>query len=217
MCQHSHYEETRAPEANGGVISVPRPMGRRRSLPRRYFLRGGGLFGQPRCVGVRYRRRCARAGGDYADLVPQGPRGFVLLAGGRRKPPAEGGFAGGLGRDRAGRVRWTGLVGGIGLVDPAICRPDCGGRRHDRRRRVTTSRNLGARVGYSRVGFLAHRPCLLWRSGADAPGPRRVRGLVLPELRSVGVGTFSCGLKTYIISENALQANFGEFPFYALG
>src|SRR5215218_9204061 len=213
MCQHSHYEETRADEANGGVISVPRPVGRRCSLPRRYFLRGGGLFGPPRCVGVRYRRRCARPPGNHADLVSRGPGGFVLLARGGSRPPAEGGFAGGLDRDRAGRVRWTGLVGGIGLVDPAICWPDGGGRRHDRRRRVTTSRSLGARLGYSRVGFLAHRPCLLWRSGADATGPRHVRGLVLPELCGVGVGTFSCGLKTYMISENALHAKFREFTF----
>jgi hypothetical protein len=35
-------------------------------------------------------------------------------------------------------------------------------------------------------------------------------------LSSVGAGTFSCGLKTYIISENALQAKFAEFHFHAL-
>jgi hypothetical protein len=185
MCQHSHYEETRAHDADGGVIYVPRPVGRRRSLLGRYILRGDGLFGQSRCVGVRYRRRCARAGGDHADLAPRRPRGFVFLARGRRKPPAEGWFAGWLGRDRAGRVRW------YVLVDPAICRPDCGGRRHDCQGRITTSRSLGARFGHSRVGFLAHRPCLLWRSCADAPGPRRVRGPVLPELRSLGSSAFS--------------------------
>jgi hypothetical protein len=30
-------------------------------------------------------------------------------------------------------------------------------------------------------------------------------------LRSVGVGTSSCGFKTYMIAENALQAKFAEF------
>jgi hypothetical protein len=32
----------------------------------------------------------------------------------------------------------------------------------------------------------------------------------------VGVGTFSCGLKTYMISENALHGKFAEFLFHAL-
>jgi hypothetical protein len=35
MCQHSHREEGRAHEVNGGGISVARQVGRRRSLPGR--------------------------------------------------------------------------------------------------------------------------------------------------------------------------------------
>lgn len=40
MCQHSHGEKVRAHEANGDVICTPRPMGRCRNQPGRYFLRG---------------------------------------------------------------------------------------------------------------------------------------------------------------------------------
>jgi hypothetical protein len=108
MRQHSHGEDVSAHEANGSAISSPRPMGRRRYLPGRYFLRGVGLFGQPRRVGVRYRHRFARAGFDHADLVPRGPLGPGLLARERRRSPAEGRFTGGLARNRAGRYRWSG-------------------------------------------------------------------------------------------------------------
>ena len=59
--------------------------------------------------------------------------------------------------------------------------------------------------GTSWVGFLAHRPCLLWRSGAYATGPRRVRCLVLPELGSVGRVYFSVG------SHNV--QNFPRIPY----
>ena len=56
------------------------------------------------------------------------------------------------------------------------------------------------RLWCPRVGFLAHRPRLLLRPGAHAAGSRRVCGLVLPELRSVGGGAISCDLAICITS-----------------
>jgi hypothetical protein len=80
---------------------------------------------------------------------------------------------------------WILLFAGLTAVGVGMIVKDTSGRH------VRTSRSLGARVRYSRVGFLAHRPCLLWRSGTDETGPRHVRGLVLSELRGMGMGPFS--------------------------
>jgi hypothetical protein len=96
MRQHSHGEDVSAHEANGSAISSPRPMGRRRYLPGRYFLRGVGLFGQPRRVGVRYRHRFARAGFDHADLVPRGLLGLYSWLGRGGDPLQRAGLLVGL-------------------------------------------------------------------------------------------------------------------------
>jgi hypothetical protein len=53
--------------------------------------------------------------------------------------------------------------------------------------------SLSAHIDRLRLALLAHRPRLPWRIGADATTARRVCGLVLPELRSVGGGALSRG------------------------
>jgi hypothetical protein len=75
-----------------------------------------------------------------------------------------------------------------GVADPAIHRPDGGGRGHARQGRATACGSVGARVGYLGLGIVAHRPRLLWGPGAGATGPRRIRCIVLPELGGVGRG-----------------------------
>jgi hypothetical protein len=89
-----------------------------------------------------------------------------------------------------GPVRRIGLVG-TGLVDAAIRLLDGGRPRYGFRGGAAVPGCPGARFGHSRVGFLAHRPRLLQRPGAHAPGPRRVCGPGLPKLHSVGSSAFS--------------------------
>jgi hypothetical protein len=189
-CHHSHGEEVRTHQANGSISAIPRSMGGHCSVAGRYFLRGVGLFGQPPRIRGRCRYRFARAGGGHADVVPRGSYRSVLLAWQRRRFLAEDRFSGGLARHHAGRDQWIGLVE-IGVVGPAIRRPYGCGRGHGCRRRTTAPRSLGTSIGHSRVSFLARRSCFLWRADADASTPRRVRGLVLPELRGMGMGPFS--------------------------
>jgi hypothetical protein len=190
MCHHDHREQTRAHQANGSSICIPRTVGCRCGLPGRYFLRGGGLPGRPRCVELRHRRRRGCAGGGHACIVPREPYGPVLLARKGRQPPAEGRLAGGIGRYGAWPVRRIGLVG-TGLEDPTVRRVERGRPRDGLRGGGAVPGCSGAHFGHTRVGFLAHRPRLLRCPGVHTPGTCRVCGPVLPELRSVGSSAIS--------------------------
>ena len=98
-------EEVRTHEANGNTIFTPRSMGRRGSLPRRYFLRDVRLFlGQPRCAEARHRCFCTSAEVGDAGVVPRRPCGFSLLVG----VPVGGGASR---LERAGVV--LGLLGSV--------------------------------------------------------------------------------------------------------
>jgi len=142
----------------------------------------------------------------YAVLTAVGLEAYswVCTSGqGEETPPVEGRLGGGLARDSAGPVRRVGLMG-AGLVDAAILGVAGGGPRHGSGRSVARPGCRGARVGCTRVGLLAHRPRLLRRLVAHTPATRRIGGLVLLELHSVGSGAFSRGLTTCVTSENSV-------------
>ena len=84
LCQYGHSEKVRTHERKEGLISRPHPVGRCRCLSSRCFLRGVGIFRQPRSAGARYRHCSAGAGVDHTGIVPRGPCGPLLLARGRR-------------------------------------------------------------------------------------------------------------------------------------